>query len=254
MLETLKVKLVSPKTLSLKVHPSDIEELARELNECLECHHKPLSHDEVSGEVYCKKCAVVWGRDIEACRIPFEEESSERGHSESHYSPGSHLDFENGLGSNTNRSAVADVLGSRKDPFDWTRARSMHVSFTAPLIKDLKKFGSEFMKKHALDEKTNDHHHWFADQLGIYLQKIGEYYLQGMGKQWCDPWRMAAAMFSLMFRDVYPLRYQKIRDEMGNDGMKARFPELCLPSEVLEYYGLLLKNCHPNVLPKLENE
>lgn len=273
--------------------PEAENDLVQSVGFCFECGDDVVVEPE-SQEVVCVFCGRVWGRSTTQEHIPIQEENVNEGHAEGSYSPTGHLDYENSLGSKNDRNSLADVLSpdempeearlileesSRRkkvvmdaltddedvtvkapttpkhDPFTWGRSNHLRVTFLAPLIRELKKFGSEFMKKHEL--RGN---HWFANELGCYLEDMGEYYLGGMGKEYCNPWRTAAAVFTLMFRDVYRARYYKIRDEMGNDGgVKTRFPELCLSDAALEEYDDKLhraspkwKNCHLNVLPKLE--
>jgi hypothetical protein len=153
---------------------------------------------------------------------------------------------------NMDQGCIAEVLGG-DSPLNRSRAKSMRVRLDNPLVARLLACGSSFCKKHGLKEKRNDFHRRFAEQMGIDLRLMGEWYVHGLGKLWCDPWRVAASVFCLLFRESFPDRYMKIRCEMDKKEVQDKFPELCLPEETITYYGLVLQSCNPPILPKLNS-
>jgi len=232
---------------------------AQELGTCLgtadgkACGGDLIVPSDDSGEYVCKKCGRVWGRKFEEGRIPFNEDC-EDGHSEGSYGGGgaSNLEFGKGVGSKTDRLSNSNVLRGQKNTTDETflnsRGRMARVPLCDPLLKELLANGSFFCGHLELHQKGDGDHARFADQLGIHLRLVGEFYVHGLAKRWADPWRISAAIFTLLFREWYPERYSALMDEKS---VREKFPELCLPDEVVRYFGLVLQSCRPPVLPAL---
>lgn len=283
------LKRVPPRTAEFfkpnppEIDPADVVLLVQELRTCLKCGGElRLSNDDVR-EWVCLACGYVWGSEVEEAKIPFEESSVEGGHAESGHQPITHLAHGGGLGSKVDTFLAADVLGDCGDlpeevrlrleekmlveellsgkrpmvkngkfrsPFALSRGSHVQVPLTNALLKELLTLGGDFCKKHGFYKSRNTHHVWFSDQVGINLIHVGRFYAGGgCGKNPFDNWRLAASVFCLLFRQVFLERYNSIR--FGNNGEAGKYPELCLPDELLEYYGKVLKSCNPPVLPRL---
>ena len=278
----ITAKFFNPK--APEVDPCDVVLLAQEFQTCLKCGEAlRISNDDVH-EYVCRNCGYVWGSEAEQARIPFEEGNVESGHAEGGHQPITHLEFGGGLGSKVDTFLVADVLsdsgdmpeavrlkkeeemlieelltgkrlmlkyGKFRNPDNLSRGSHVQVPLSNGLLKELLTLGSDFCKKHGFYRSRNSHYVWFSDQVGINLIWVGRDFYGGDRKKLVfDPWRVAASIFCLLFMQVFPERFNAIR--FKNDGeSEKRFPELCLPDELLEYYGKVLKSCNPPVLPEL---
>lgn len=240
-----------------RVEPLDVVLLAQETLTCMGsldgkgCGGKLVVPADDSGEYVCIKCGRVWGRKFESEHIPFSE-GSDDGESEGSYQPETNLEFGKGLGSKMDRLSSSNVLRGAKNTSNETflnsRGRMARVPLCDPLLKEMLSYGSFFCDKQELHQRGNGSHARFADQLGIHLRLIAEFYVKGLGKMWADPWRITASVFTLLFKEWYPERYGALRTR---EDSKQKFPELCLPDDVVRYFGLVLKTCNPPVLPQL---
>lgn len=220
---------------------ASLEELARESGRCLECGTRLVEKD---ADLVCPNpnCGIVWGEAYAENRIPFDESAVSDGHAENQYSPETNLDWSRGLGSKEDHGDIADVLGgkgARKDPMFWKRANNLRVTVTHPTIQSLLSFGSMFCENHGLHtEQEKDIR--FADQLGVRLRCMGEYFVKYDAKH--NLLVAASAVFAVTLRDLYPELYAS---------HQGKFPELSLDPRYLDYYEALMNSFSYPLLPEL---
>jgi hypothetical protein len=262
--------------------PSDVILLAQEFRTCLKCGEDLIVSNDDKHEWVCKNCGHVWGSEQADVQIPFEDSSSETGHSEGQYSPEGHMDLGKNLGGQVTRNLNADIIedpfedmpeelrmqlkeklfleellghsikNNSHDPFTWSRSNQLRVPLTHPLIQKFLMEARRLCNKYDLHKRGNVDHICFGDQLAIQLRRIADFYINGGNELHFDPALITMGLFCLRFKQTYPSKYESYRSQKD---AKEQNPELFLSPNFMRYCEGLYKNCRPIELPTLtEND
>jgi hypothetical protein len=238
LLETVKPvrseSFVSLDLLRKRIPPEFQNQFCQDALICLDCGgHLEQKDDELS----CVECGRIWSDDVAFEEgIPFDETSTDRGHSESHWSPEVKLSFGKGLGPGVDGRQLFRILGKAPSgnvdlPLRAAQIRCITQRLDHPAVENLLAYGSKLCKDYGLHTYSEENVQ-FANLLGKQLRKIGGYFVaRGESRGELRP--IANVVFYMLYVEKTPREAERL------------FRELALTTEMIRYVQTLLAMLTP---------
>lgn len=204
-------------------------EFVQDIGLCLSCGSPITQKDD---EVVCSSCGQVWNDSLAFEEgIPFSEDDTNRGHSESHFSPSAQLAFGRALGPGVDGRGLFRILaqgnGNTDLPLRASQIRCLTQRLDHPTVENLLSYGSKLMADHGLHSNSETNVQ-FANVLGRQLRKVGGYFVFRNERTGAEAKRVVACLFYLLFIEKYPTSAQQVYGDLNLDEQWIHYAKVLL--------------------------